>query len=346
MTHAALSFVEPRAPVATLDGQPYATLDSSNAVANLGATGHADFATAAHAGGAHPMISLGGAGAGAGFAAAASAANQTAVHRRLVAAVRASGATTASTSTGRIDSTSDFQTLVLALRAAAPSGFLITVPVGAVNNNLGIDAATAALWTAVAGWSIRLNVMTYTGSGNYPGWVVWYLDPLTGAGADHPFDVAVVAGGLGGARDPEVEARRRHRLLRPGGQRAGDGALQSTAARRCTRTTPSSRTATSSVTSRPRAARVALGRHRDDHLAVVATRVPPGLDGSVPGRSGTRDAVPDLRGVPTVMAKGAWLKANGYGGVIIWTINEGTQYPTAPTATPTRCSTRPRLALR
>ena len=31
--------------------------------------------------------------------------------------------------------------------------------------------------------------------------------------------------------------------------------------------------------------------------------------------------------MPTVTAKGTWLKANGYGGVIIWTINEGTQYP-------------------
>jgi chitinase len=29
----------------------------------------------------------------------------------------------------------------------------------------------------------------------------------------------------------------------------------------------------------------------------------------------------------TVAAKGAWLRQSGYGGVIIWTINEGTQYP-------------------
>jgi chitinase len=28
-----------------------------------------------------------------------------------------------------------------------------------------------------------------------------------------------------------------------------------------------------------------------------------------------------------IAAKGAWAKANGYGGAIIWTINEGTQYP-------------------
>src|SRR5579863_4024627 len=69
MTQAAIAFVEPRAPVATSPQSPYATLDSSNAASNLGATGMADFAAAARAGGAHPLISLGGSGAGAGFAA-------------------------------------------------------------------------------------------------------------------------------------------------------------------------------------------------------------------------------------------------------------------------------------
>ncbi|HEY6475940.1 MAG TPA: hypothetical protein VI456_05115, partial [Polyangia bacterium] len=49
MTHAAISFVEPRAPVATSSASPYATLDSSNAASNLGATGMSDFAAAAHA---------------------------------------------------------------------------------------------------------------------------------------------------------------------------------------------------------------------------------------------------------------------------------------------------------
>jgi hypothetical protein len=29
----------------------------------------------------------------------------------------------------------------------------------------------------------------------------------------------------------------------------------------------------------------------------------------------------------TVAAKGVWVKNNGYGGTIIWTINEGPQYP-------------------
>ncbi len=140
MTHAAISFVAPRAPVATSSASPYATLDSSNAVDNLGATGMADFAAAAHAGGTHPIISLGGAGAGVGFAAAASPTNQKQLVSEIVAAC-------AKWKYDGVDldwedniNLTDFQSLVLALRAAAPPGFLITAPVGAVNNNAGIDS--------------------------------------------------------------------------------------------------------------------------------------------------------------------------------------------------------------
>ena len=120
MTHAALSFVEPRAPVATTSASPYATLDSSNAVANLGASGMSDFATAAHAGGAHPIISLGGAGAGAGFAAAAApptgAARQR--HRRRLREV---GLRRRRPRLGRSDRHSPTsRAWSLALRAAAP----------------------------------------------------------------------------------------------------------------------------------------------------------------------------------------------------------------------------------
>ncbi len=86
MTHAAISFVGPRAPGATSSASPYATLDSSNAVDNLGATGMSDFAAAARTGGAHPILSLGGAGAGAGFAAAASPTNQKQFVSEVVAA--------------------------------------------------------------------------------------------------------------------------------------------------------------------------------------------------------------------------------------------------------------------
>jgi chitinase len=139
LTHAALSFVEPRAPAAPTTNSPYATLDSSNAIDNLGATGMADFASAAHAGGTRPLISLGGGGAGVGFAAAASSTNRTQLVSDIVAACAEWNYDGVDLDWEDSVNYADFKSLVTALRAAAPPGFLITVPVGAVNLNLGID---------------------------------------------------------------------------------------------------------------------------------------------------------------------------------------------------------------
>ena len=224
MTHAAISFVAPRAPVATSSASPYATLDSSNAVDNLGATGMADFAAAAHAGGTHPIISLGGAGAGAGFAAAASPANQNQFVSEVLAACAKWHYDGVDLDWEDSINLTDFQSLALALRAAAPAGFLITAPVGAVNNNAGIDAGTAALWKAVQASVDQINVMTYTGlEGTTRAGRSGISTRSLGAGSDHPFDVASSLAAWAALGDPEVEARRRHRLLRARGQRPGDG---------------------------------------------------------------------------------------------------------------------------
>ena len=46
-----------------------------------------------------------------------------------------------------------------------------------------------------------------------------------------------------------------------------------------------------------------------------------------PGDQGPPTQFLTYEDTATVMAKGSWLKQNGYGGVIIWTINEGLAYP-------------------
>ena len=328
MTHAAISFVEPRAPGASSSASPYATLDSSNAVGNLGATGMSDFAAAARNGGAHPIISLGGAGAGAGFAAAASPANQKQFVSEVVAAC----------AKWRYDGVDldwedginlgDFQSLVLALRAAAPPGLLITAPVGAVNNNAGIDAGTAAMWSAVAGAVNQINVMTYTGSGNYPGWVVWYLDPLMGAGSDHPFDVASSLAAWAALGIPKSKLG------------AGIGFYGRAVSAPVTAALQSYGSATvyedDTALSYGNIAHYFVGHggavsHWDATAMTTwlswTSSFHPSWTDQFPGDQGPATQFLTFEDVPTVMAKGAWLKANGYGGVIIWTINEGTQYP-------------------
>jgi chitinase len=328
MTHAAISFVAPRAPAATSSASPYATLDSSNVFDNLGATGMSDFALAAHNGGAHPIISLGGAGAGAGFAAAASPANQKQFVSEVVAAC-------AKWHYDGVDldwedgiNLADFQSLVLVLRAAAPPGFLITAPVGAVNNNAGIDAGTAALWSAVAGAVDQINVMTYTGSGNYPGWVVWYLDPLMGAGSDHPFDVASSLAAWAALGIPKSKLG------------AGIGFYGRAVSAPVTAALQSYGSATvyedDTELSYGNIQRYFVGQggavsHWDATAMTTwlswTTSFHPSWTDQFPGDQGLATQFLTFEDVPTVMAKGTWLKANGYGGVIIWTINEGTQYP-------------------
>ncbi len=328
LTHAAIAFVEPRAPAATSSASPYATLDSSNAVANLGATGMLDFASAAHAGGAHPIISLGGAGAGAGFAAAASPANQQQFVNEVVAACAQWNYDGVDLDWEDQINLADFQSLVLALRAAAPAGFLITAPVGAVNNNAGIDSGTAAMWSAVAGAIDQVNVMTYTGSGNYPGWVVWYLDPLMGAGSDHPFDVASSLAAWTALGIPKSKLGVGIGFYGRAVSAPVTAALQSYGSA----TTYEDDTDLSYGNIQHYFVGHGGAVSQWDATAMTSwlswtTEFHPAWTDQFPGDQGPATQFLTYEDVPTVMAKGTWLKANGYGGAIIWTINEGTQYP-------------------
>jgi chitinase len=222
----------------------------------------------------------------------------------------------------------DFQSLVTALRAAAPSGFLITAPVGAVNNNLGIDTATGAMWSAVASAVDQINVMTYTGSGNYPGWVVWYLDPLMGAGSDHPFDVASSLAAWAALGIPKARLG------------VGIGFYGRAVSAPVTAPLQSYGSATvfedDTKLSYGNIQRYFVGKGgatstfdttaKTTWLGWTTTFHPAWTD-QFPGDQGPATQFLTFEDIPTVMAKGAWLKANGYGGAIIWTINEGTSYP-------------------
>jgi chitinase len=328
LTHAALAFVEPRSPAAPSAASPYATLDSSNAVANLGASGMSDFAAAAHAGGVHPIMSLGGAGAGGGFSNAAGPATQAQFVADIVAACATWGYDGVDLDWEDTIVLPDFQSLVLALRAAAPAGFLITAPVGAVNNNVGIDAGTAAMWSAVEKAVDQLNVMTYTGSGDYQGWVVWYLDPLMGAGSDHPFDVASSLAAWAAIGIPKAKLGVGIGFYGRAVSAPVTAALQSYGG--------ASTDEDDSTMSYGNIQRYFVGQggavSQWDATAMTSWLSWPAAFYPAWSDQYTNEPAPATQfltyeDLPTVMAKGSWVKANGYGGTIIWTINEGTQYP-------------------
>jgi chitinase len=328
MTHIALSFVLPRAPAATTADSPYATLDSSNAFGNLGANGMTDFSSAAHAGGIKALVSLGGGGAGAGFAAAASGANRAALIADVLAACKAWHFDGVDLDWEDSVNYADFQSFVHELRAAAPPGFVITVPIGSVNNNLGIDAGEQALWSASNAEVDQLNVMTYVGSGNYPGWVVWYLSPLFGAGSDHPFDVASSMDAWHAVGIPKSKLG------------LGIGFY--------------GRTVGPPVTAALQSYGSAQVYENDDTISYGSIRrnfygqggavyhfdaaaKAPWLSWSSPFQPSwsaefPSDAPPTVQFLTYedpagVTEKGKWAKANGYGGAIIWTINEGIEFP-------------------
>jgi chitinase len=288
----------------------------------------ADFATAAHAGGAHPLISLGGGGAGAGFAAAAQSSNRVQFVLDIVAACSTWGYDGVDLDWEDSVSYLDFQALVIALRAAAPSGFLITAPISAVNVNFGIDAAASAMLSASYASMDQLNVMTYTGSGAYPGWAVWYMDPLAGEGGDHPFDVessmaayaalgipksklGVGIGFYGRAVSSPVTA-----ALQMYGNATVFESDDQLSYGNIARYFVGKGGATSTWDSTAQTG--ALSWSSDFH---------PAWTDQYPGDTGPAVQWLTYEDEQTVAAKGAWVKQNGYGGAIIWTINEGLQFP-------------------
>ncbi len=328
LTHIALAFVLPRAPTTPTAASPYPTLDTSNAVANLGANGMAAFASAAHAAGVKAIMSLGGSGAGAGFAAAASSTNRSQFVADVVAACAQWGYDGVDVDWEDSINYTSFQALIPALRSATPAGFLLTAPVGSVNTNFGISSSDSALWTAEYSQMNQLNVMTYTGTGNYSGWVVWYLDPLTGHGSNHPVDVeasmsawhalgipksmlGVGVGFYGLAVGPPVTA-----------------ALQSFGT--------ASFYVNDDTLSYGNIVRYFYGQGGASYQWDASAQTgwlswPSGFHPSwtdeYPGDPGPTVQFMSYEDPASVAAKGQWVRANGYGGTIIWTINEGTQFP-------------------
>jgi chitinase len=320
LTHAAIAFVAPRAPVS---GAAYGTLDTEGCGSALAA-----FAPAAHSGGAKALMSIGGAGAGQGFAAAASASNRAQLISDIVAACSQWGYDGVDFDWEESIDFADFQALILGLRQAAPPGFLITAPVASVNVNLGMNTDWSGLLQATSGALDQINVMTYTGTGAWPGWVAWHFDPLTGHGADHPVDVASTMAAYTSLGIPNWK-------LGVGVGFYGLAISSPVTAPLMTYGTASmfENDNTLSYGNIVRYFEGKGGAQRTWDAAAQAGYLSWSSDfhplwtDQYPGDTGPATGFLSYEDPQTVQAKGAWVKQNGYGGVIIWTINEGTQYP-------------------
>jgi chitinase len=201
--------------------------------------------------------------------------------------------------------------LVTNLRAALPTA-TITMTAGTINNNQ-MPTDLASLYAAAAPSVDQINLMTYGMSGAYQGWKSWHSSPLhwnhdssTPTGVDNTVSAYLTAG---------VPAKK----LGIGSGFYGECYTSPV-------TMPDQTLGGSTV-----AASDGFGNlsYRD----IVTTYLPIGTrqwdtGAMVPYLSITASNPYDCTYVTyedaqSIAAKGAWAKAQGLGGAIIWTINEG-----------------------
>jgi chitinase len=294
---------------------------------NLNSTLARQVTAAAHAHGKKVILMVGGAGSAADFAAAVNYganAPQTFVNN-ILAMAQGDGFDGVDIDWEGLYSPdyAGFKKLATALRAAWP-GMILTCPLGwdqTGNAFFGTleDASGQFLFD-------QFNVMNYDAANSWPGWISWYFNALAGEGPDHPSSVTAslralnVTGGVPKSRigmgipfygsgwsggNPPVTGPR---------QRISAGAAGSQG---------------SDVWSykyimdnyyQPYDPATGIGYVFDSVAGV------PYISGGPNGYS--RNGAPKITWLSfedetSIAGKGAWLKANGYGGTIVWLINQG-----------------------
>lgn len=291
-------------------------------------TGTADamaLARAAHSHGVVPLIMLGGAKAGANIASAAAPAHLSTFVTDLLATLDMLGYDGLDLDWEDSVNLDDFVALAQALRAARPA-IVLSYPANSLNANLDtVDPRMVALARSLD----RFNVQTY-----YPstavvgfGWDSWFSSPLSGESATTPiatddtlsryaaagipvaklgFGMAFYAicygGGITGPHQPTSAATP---IL------GGDNQY------------PLSRFFAAGGTFDTSAA---SARHRDATAQVPYLSLPAVVNDAGCGAQ-TRYITYDDE--TSIAAKGAFSKAHGYGGIILWTLQEGWLPPNA-----------------
>lgn len=331
VTHALVAFVLPRAPATPDPDNPYHTLQTAWIPGYSGPAGMAAFSSAAHAHGVKALFSLGGAGAGTGFAAAAGAGNRALFITEILAACAAWGYDGVDLDWEDNIVFADYKSLVQELRAAAPPGFVITAAIGFVNTNFGVSAEDEDLWGTVHPQMDQLNPMSYCGTGNWSGWVTWHFNPLFGHAGNHPVDVASTLEAWAGIGIPRSKLGVGIGFYSLGIGPPVTGVLQDYNG--------------ASVygwdgdmfygnvvrhfLNKGGATRQWDSVSKVPYLSWTSPFTPTATWQEQYGAGAVAPTVQFLsyEDAESIGAKGAWARANGYGGCMIWTINEGTMWP-------------------
>jgi chitinase len=278
-------------------------------------------ATAAHAHGVKALLMLGGAGAGPHIATAAGASHRAAFVSTLTSALSTLGYDGIDLDWEDSVNLDDLVSLAAALRAAQPT-ILLTYPAGAINGNVTpqADARMAALAKSLD----QFNVQTYGPSTMLAGsgWSSWFSSPVSGAMGSTPtsiedsfqryvkagvpkaklgmgieFSATCYTGGITGPRQPTDGSSQRIT--------GGDNAYPLTSFYATGSTFDKSSAGERKLDAVTKEPYLSLGSPVNDSHCGASTQYLVYEDET------------------SIQAKGAWARANGYGGIIVWTIQQG-----------------------
>jgi chitinase len=340
LTHVILHRVGPRAPGPTDAGNPYATIVSFHALHGVGDGGPsalAQFGAAARANGVHPILGFGGVYDHGAWREATSDANRAQFVEDVLDACEAWGYEGVDLDWEPIEAADRPQLLALTkdLRARAHARgmdrFLVTIPVDAWNMNFAVDPDAAAFWREMEPMLDQVLVMNYVGTGPYEGWRTWHFSPLFGYDAAHPSDVAstmarwsddygipreklaIGLGFYGIAAPPPVTSVKQEYPAEARVLYSDDNALSHGNIQRY-------------FVGKAGAQYVWDETAMAGYLTWPAPFQPDWSD-QYPGSPAPITQFLSFECEQSVAAKGAWVRENGYGGAMIWTLNEGTAFP-------------------
>ncbi len=266
----------------------------------------------AHAAGRKAIMMVGGAGERGGWVGAASDANRARFVQNLLTTMDRLGFDGIDLDWEPVEQADKPLLLALArqLRSARP-GMLLTFPIGWQNSNAG----SADAWYATLAQSLdQVNVMSYDMAGAWDGWASWHNSALTGHGADHPSSVASSLSMLAAAGIPKAKLGMGIAFYGMAWRNV-TGPLQRISG-------PSDFKASDNYVTYAYVMK---------HYTDAAYRWDTSAQASYLSFSTPVDG--DVRFISyespqAIAAKGQYARDQGYGGTIIWTVNQGCTNPT------------------
>ncbi|QSQ19979.1 chitinase [Pyxidicoccus parkwayensis] len=303
MTHIIVGRATPRT-----DGTLSTAFDNSNGPAMA-----KTLSTRAHAAGRKAIIMVGGAGEHANWVGAASSANRAKFVQSLLSAMDNLGYDGLDIDWEPVEAADkpNLLALVQALRAARP-GMLLTFPIGWINTNFASDVDP---WFAQLAKSLdQVNVMSYEMIGPWDGWQSWYTSALYGESGNRPTSVSSSLNGWVAAGIPKAK-------LGMGIPFYGMAWRNITGPYQGFTNWSDYVGSDNSFTYKKIQQLSASGTYHWDAAASASY---------LTFNNGVEDGT--VRWISydspqTIAAKGAYTRNNGFGGTIIWTINQGCTDP-------------------